>query len=146
MSNLRIYLATSWKNPEQQRIVADLRARGHEVFDFRNPPNNAPLKTWKHILSNPSDASPEEQRAALSHNDAVEAFVGDMRAIRWSSVLLAIGPYGKDTCIEIGYAAALGKMVGALLVRGDASLMISVADALFVNEEEMHNWLERLRL
>ena len=33
----RIYLASSWRNPAQPEAVTQLRAAGHEVYDFRNP-------------------------------------------------------------------------------------------------------------
>jgi hypothetical protein len=35
----RIYLASSWRNPHQPMLVDLLRKDGHEVYDFRNPPN-----------------------------------------------------------------------------------------------------------
>lgn len=34
---MRIYIASSWKNPYQQHVVTALRATGHDVYDFRNP-------------------------------------------------------------------------------------------------------------
>ena len=34
----KIYLASSWRNLYQPAAVAMLRAFGHEVYDFRNPP------------------------------------------------------------------------------------------------------------
>ena len=33
----KVYVASSWSNEYQPRIVAFLRERGHEVYDFRNP-------------------------------------------------------------------------------------------------------------
>jgi hypothetical protein len=35
---VRLYVASSWRNPIQPSIVADLRAQGHDVYDFRHPP------------------------------------------------------------------------------------------------------------
>ena len=33
----KVYVASSWSNEYQPRIVAFLREREHEVYDFRNP-------------------------------------------------------------------------------------------------------------
>jgi len=33
----KIYVASSWRNPIQPRIVRVLREAGHTVYDFRNP-------------------------------------------------------------------------------------------------------------
>lgn len=38
----RIYLASSWRNEHQPRILALLRDAGHEVYDFRHPQAVAP--------------------------------------------------------------------------------------------------------
>ena len=35
----RIYVASSWRNKYFPEVVECLRAEGHEVFDFRNPPH-----------------------------------------------------------------------------------------------------------
>ena len=32
---MRIYVASSWRNKRLDKIVAELREAGHEVFDFR---------------------------------------------------------------------------------------------------------------
>ena len=44
----RIYVATSWRNEEQPNMVNMLRADGHEVYDFRNPPGQAGFG-WEQI-------------------------------------------------------------------------------------------------
>ena len=33
----KIYVASSWRNSIQPKVVKALRAEGHEVYDFRNP-------------------------------------------------------------------------------------------------------------
>ena len=34
----RIYVASSWRNAYYPEVVKRLREYGHEVYDFRNPP------------------------------------------------------------------------------------------------------------
>jgi hypothetical protein len=38
---VKIYVASSWRNAEQPEIVGLLRDLGHEVYDFKNPPNRS---------------------------------------------------------------------------------------------------------
>ena len=43
----KIYVASSWKNPYQPDVVKKLREQGHQVFDFRNPPDGKGGFFWK---------------------------------------------------------------------------------------------------
>src|SRR6266700_2939532 len=45
----RIYAASSWRNEDQPFIVEQLRRAGHEVYDFRNPPNGVGGFAWSQI-------------------------------------------------------------------------------------------------
>jgi hypothetical protein len=38
----RIYVASSWRCERQPRVVAALRAAGHQVYDFRHPDSGGP--------------------------------------------------------------------------------------------------------
>ena len=42
MTSRKIYLASSWRNTDQPTAVAALRMAGHDVYDFRNPPDGIP--------------------------------------------------------------------------------------------------------
>ena len=47
----KVYVASSWSNEYQPRIVAFLRERGHEVYDFRNPERKTDFR-WSQISGN----------------------------------------------------------------------------------------------
>ena len=47
----KVYVASSWSNEHQPRIVAFLRERGHEVYDFRNPERKTDFR-WSQISGN----------------------------------------------------------------------------------------------
>jgi hypothetical protein len=34
---MRVYVASSWRNPWQPNVVGLLRSLGHKVYDFREP-------------------------------------------------------------------------------------------------------------
>lgn len=40
-SKRKIYVASSWRNEYQPMIIPVLLSMGHEVYDFRNPPNGS---------------------------------------------------------------------------------------------------------
>ena len=46
----KIYVASSWRNPYQPEVVKKLRELGHQVFDFRNPPDGKGGFFWKDVL------------------------------------------------------------------------------------------------
>ncbi len=45
----RIYVASSWRNPQQPYIVDLLQKCGHQVYDFRNPHTGVPGFAWSEI-------------------------------------------------------------------------------------------------
>ena len=45
----RIYLASSWRNEGQPALVRLLRAAGHLVYDFRDPPSGSGGFQWTDI-------------------------------------------------------------------------------------------------
>ena len=47
---MKIYVASSWRNKYQQDVVKELREYGHDVYDFKNPPNSTGFN-WKQIES-----------------------------------------------------------------------------------------------
>ena len=52
MNSRRIYVASSWRNQHQPRVVGLLRELGHEVYDFLNPePGNAGFR-WLDVFPN----------------------------------------------------------------------------------------------
>ncbi len=46
---MKIYVASSWRNTRQPEVVEALRARGHEVYDFRHPAPGNEGFSWKAI-------------------------------------------------------------------------------------------------
>ena len=48
----KIYVASSWRNPYFPEVVEALRAAGHEVYDFRNPPHGGAGFHWTDIDEN----------------------------------------------------------------------------------------------
>ena len=60
----RIYVASSWRNQYYPEVVEALRAAGHEVYDFRNPPHGGAGFHWTDIDENGSRAPYNKKRPA----------------------------------------------------------------------------------
>ena len=45
----RIYISSSWRNEEHQRLVEELRKRGHKVYDFRHPQGREDRNVWETV-------------------------------------------------------------------------------------------------
>ena len=61
----KIYVASSWRNEHYPRVVALLRAWGHDVYDFRNPPSGDPGFKWSNVDERYMEWTPQEYREQL---------------------------------------------------------------------------------
>ena len=56
---MKIYVASSWRNPEQPEVVTALRSLSYEVYDFRNPGDGKSGFGWREIDPNWLNWTPE---------------------------------------------------------------------------------------
>ena len=45
---MKLYVASSWRNPVHPSVVEVLLEAGHEVYDFRNPPGGTGF-SWREV-------------------------------------------------------------------------------------------------
>ena len=138
----KVYVAASWRTERQPAVVAALRGFGHEVYDFRNPPNGAGFG-WEQILpGNPRGWSSAKYLGALAHPRAVEGFNADLGALRAADVCVLVQPSGRSAALELGYAAGMGKRCAVLLWPGEEpELMLKVAGLLTPSLWDIHRWI-----
>jgi hypothetical protein len=135
---VKVYVASSWRNEQrQQEVVLALRAAGHEVYDFRNPPGGTGF-SWKSVDPNWQQWSPEQYREALKHPYAVDGFRSDMRALVEAEACVLVQPCGSSAHLELGHAVGAGKYTVALLAEGrEAELMLAMVDTLALSVAEV---------
>lgn len=138
---MRIYLASSWRNGQQQKILHALRDAGHEVYDFRNPAPGESGYQWTEIDPDWQRWSPRAFRDALKHPIAEHGFNRDMDALRSCDACVLLLPCGRSAHLEAGWAAGNGKPLGVLLADGEPELMLKMADAHCVSMDELLTWL-----
>ena len=135
----RIYVATSWRNPRHPEIVEHLRAEGHDVYDFRNPPDGLPGGfQWGQIDPDWQQWDAEAYRQRLLNSSlSAQGFMSDMRALEWCDTCVLVMPCGRSAHLELGYAAGRGKRTVILLEDGEPELMYLIADSLVTGLGEM---------
>ena len=134
---MKIYTASSWKNPYYQAVVEFLQEQGHEVYDFRNtiPTRGRQLAfNWEQIDPNWEDWEAHEFFEALKHELSVNAFRSDHQGMLESDVCVLILPSGKSSHIEAGFMKGMGKKLVIFMPEKDMpELTYSIADAIVPN-------------
>lgn len=127
---LKIYTASSWKNKRYPELVEMIRGWGHEVHDFRNPPEGTSGFQWEAIDKAWQTWSPEAYRRALSHPIAEAGYQSDKRGMDWADTCVLILPCGRSAHSEAGYMAGEGKAVFVLTQPGEEpELMYKLFDS-----------------
>lgn len=139
---MRIYVASSWRNEQQQSVVAALRADGHEVYDFRHPAPGNNGFAWSSIDPEWKAWDPDRFRAALEHPIANKGFALDFGAMQWAEACVLVSPCGRSAHLELGRCAGAGKLSIVLLAPGEPELMYKLADHLCTTLDEVRLLLQ----
>lgn len=105
---MKIYVASSWRNKHQPRVVKALRAQGHEVYDFMD--KNSHFK-WSQIDPQWNGCITEEQVEALHHPLAEAGFRRDFEGMKWADACVLVLPSGRSAHTEAGWMKGQGKPV-----------------------------------
>ena len=131
---MKIYVASSWRNPHQPAIVSILRSLGHEVYDFRQPVEGNDGFGWKQVMPSyvqGGKVDPVEFREGLKHPLAVEGYKLDIAAVRWCDAVVYVLPCGRSASWEFGYVMGQGKKGYVVMFdRDEPDLMFSEATIL----------------
>jgi len=133
---MRVYVASSWRNPTQPKVVQALRAAGVDVYDFRNPRPGDHGFRWSEIDPEWQQWTPEKFSTALAHPIAVAGFESDMDALKACDTCVLLLPCGRSAHLEAGWAAGAGKRLIILLADGcEPELMYRMAEIATTIEE-----------
>jgi len=133
----KIYVASSWRNENQNNVVKSLRGFGHEVYDFKNPKQGDNGFGWRQIDPAWKNWTPKEYRYALEHPLAKDGFKSDMEAMEWANIFVGVQPFGRSASLELGWAAGKGKKTILLLSNGEPELMVKMLDHICLDIEEV---------
>lgn len=145
----RIYVASSWRNEIQPRVVSALREAGHEVYDFKNPCGGDHGFHWSEVgmasydRGTNSDVPVEEYLAGIEHPIAVAGFQSDFDAMRWADTCVLVLPCGRSAHLELGWFVGQRKAT-AVLLNGPLvmpELMYRMCDAIVPNLRSLLSWV-----
>jgi hypothetical protein len=138
---MRIYVASSWRNPYQPAVVAALRQANYSVYDFRNPRPDQPGFSWSNVAADWQEWSPAEYRQALEYHVACAGFQADMDAMRWADSCVLVQPCGRSAHLEAGWFVGAGRPLFVLMppagISFEAELMLKMATRLCLSLDEL---------
>ena len=144
---MRIYVASSWKNNSHPAIVNHLRNIGHEVYDFKNPPNKAGFG-WEEIdlkFETGGYVDYYKYIEGLETPRAEEGFKSDFDAMQWAEVFILVLPCGRSAHLEAGWAIGQGKPTAILFTQNEPpDLMYKMADIITNTSTGLLNWLKAI--
>jgi hypothetical protein len=117
---MKIYAATSWRNPHHEKIVALLREE-HRVYDFRHPSVDGPIGapeegfSWREIDPNWKNWTREQYREALKHAVSQQGYRSDSQAMIWADACVITLPCGRSAHLEAGWMMGRGKPTAVYL-------------------------------
>lgn len=113
---MKLYVASSWRNPYQPSTVGALRDVGHDVYDFRHPPGGDHLGfSWSEIDPAWRTWTVASYLRALEHPIALAGFESDFGAMRAADGCVLALPSGRSAHLEAGYFVGAGKPLWILL-------------------------------
>lgn len=139
---MKIYVASSFGNEHQPRVVELLREKGHEVYDFKQPdgPGSDGFH-WKTVgkeIGNEDwrNWTAEQYIRAIYHPIAVAGYRKDFEALSGSDLCVFVAPAGVSASLEFGWACGANK--GTILYLPEplreADLMFKMADYIVTSE------------
>ena len=130
---MKLYVASSWRNPHQPVVVKELRDLGHEIYDFRQPTPDDNGFHWSEIDRAWEKWTVEQYRKALSNSIAERGFKRDFDAMAWADACILVMPCGRSAHLEAGWCVGVGKPVAILFPVGVAiepELMIKMCNGI----------------
>ena len=135
---VKIYVASSWRNKYYPEVVKQLKSHGHDVYDFRNPPDGKGGFFWKDIDPNWENWSTKDYIGQLNHPWAEYGFKRDIDAMKDADVCVLVLPCGRSAHSEAGWMAGAGKRVIAYIPeKQEPELMYKMFDYVADNLEHV---------
>lgn len=141
---LRVYVASSWRNAGHDIVVRMLEQMNCEVYNYRKPFNGDPGFNWPEI-SISTGSKRENLKALLSHPKAEKGFKTDFDAMKWADVFVGIMPFGVSASLEMGWASGQGKPTILLLDSDKPELMTKLCSTHIFDLNELHREIMRLQ-
>lgn len=143
-ANMKIYVASSWRNEFYPEVVNRLREEGFEVYDFRNPPSGDEGFHWYNVSERWLEWSPAEYRDNLKHPLAERQFRNDIEAMESCDACVLVLPCGRSAHTEAGWFSGKGRLTIAYIPeKQEPELMYKLFDGVATTLEEVTELLKK---
>ena len=140
----KVYVASSWRNQYYTEVVDKLREAGHEVYDFRNPPQGTGGFHWSDVDVDYMSWNVTQYRKGLESPKAEQQFANDIEALTWADTCLLVLPCGRSAHTEAGWMAGAGKKVIVYIPEmQEAQLMYKLFDFVSGDLNEIIGYLAK---
>jgi hypothetical protein len=140
----KIYVASSWRNKYFPEVVAALRAAGHQVYDFRNPPHGGQGFHWTDVDPDAPEWTFEQYSEGLHHPLAEKQFDADMQALDWADTCVLVLPSGRSAHTGAGWFAGKGlKTIVYMPEKQEPELMYKLFDGVVGSLDDLIESLKR---
>lgn len=142
MTQLRIYLASSWRNELQPIVLEALRRDGMLVYDFRNPPLEQTGFSWREVDPEWKSWDGARYVMGLEQPPAARGFRADISALYSCDACVLLHPCGPSTHLEAGIAIGLDKPTVVAIPKAgprEPELMIKAAPGILVLDDPPGN-------
>lgn len=142
IDKMRLYVASSWRNPIYPRVIEFLRTLPDlEIYDFRNPPGRTGF-SWASIDRNWVEWTIPQYIAALEHPLAKAGFKSDMDALEEAHMCIMVLPCGRSAHLEMGWAIGAQKKSCIYMPhKQEAELMYKMSDAIVASLPELESFI-----
>lgn len=134
----KIYVASSWNNPDHHHVITALRSDGFEPFDFKQT-NSA--FNWRTLAPGWPNWDLELFKRALRSAPAERAFKNDMVGLDEADGGVLLLDAGISAHTEFGYLVGQGKPVFILYphdtTKVRAELMYKMASGIFQSNHDL---------
>lgn len=150
---MKIYVASSWRNPTQPAVIRHLEELGLEPYDFRNPHqaegfswSEVDPDAWRSRVTIPAKGTDfvdvNRYLRMVAHPRAVEGFRSDFDAMNDADAFVLVLPCGKSAHLELGWAVGRGLPTAILLEDPiEPELMYRMVDFLARDLGHLSGWL-----
>ena len=142
---MKIYIASSWKNRLQDKLVVLLRDAGYDVYDFKNPAKGIEGFQWESVDLDWQKWGALAFVKALGHPRAEQGYQFDMNALNDCDVCILLMDSGRSAHLELGYAVGSGKKTIVFYPKNlyeQPELMWKMADSICLELVEVLDVLE----
>jgi len=144
---IRIYIASSWKNQEAVLELAEkLEAVGFEVDAFCRITDKRYSFYWSEFVDDEVTLLDYDALSFIDDPKVQRAFREDKSWLDWANCVIMLMPCGRSSHMEAGYAKGRGKLlyIYGHFPKGEFEVMYGFADGLF-RFEQLESLIATLR-